>query len=72
MSLEASERCERTRDWPNTEGYEILQEVGVISLAPPPLQPNQSVGQWHMGKRCVAHDNTINLTEAIFEFPPQT
>ena len=40
---------DRRTDRPSyTEGYEIQQEVGVKSVAPP-LQPNQSVEQWHMG-----------------------
>ena len=38
----------------------------------PPLQPILLILQGHLGVRFVAYASTINVTEAIFEFPSLT
>ena len=52
--------------------YKLVRVEGAKTPAPPPLQPIPLGVQRHPYARLVAHPNTINLTEAIFEFPPQT
>ena len=65
------EQCERMSEGPST------RQAGIVGVEEekrqhPPSEPKRRIVGRHVGVRIEAYPSTINVTEAIFDFPSQT